>query len=246
MNENTFQDLEMTTLDATASLNQFIGQWNFVNVGVIKKIHNPDYVDVRTYYLDNLGDEIVFTDVRLLHIGTASCKINIEPTVGDNVLLLCPKDFIEKLKYNEASKTSDFMFGKYTGQGMCGIIVKAETDDKVKTTINIDKDGNISLSTDGDTSVNVDGDASVTVGGDASLDVDGDATVDVGGDSSLTVEGDVSVDATGDLKAETKGDATIKATKDVKIDCVNAEIKSTAKTSVKLGVITAFEVGLPV
>ena len=246
MNENTFQDLEMTTLDATASLNQFIGQWNFVNVGVIKKIHNPDYVDVRTYYLDNLGDEIVFTDVRLLHIGTASCKINIEPTVGDNVLLLCPKDFIEKLKYNEASKTSDFMFGKYTDQGMCGIIVKAETDDEVKTTINIDKDGNISLSTDGDTSVNVDGDASVTVGGDASLDVDGDATVDVGGDSSLTVEGDVSVDATGDLKAETKGDATIKATKDVKIDCVNAEIKSTAKTSVKLGVITAFEVGLPV
>lgn len=238
MNENTFQDLEMTTLDATASLNQFIGQWNFVNVGVIKKIHNPDYVDVRTYYLDNLGDEIVFTDVRLLHVGTASCKINIEPTVGDNVLLLCPKDFIEKLKYNEASKTSDFMFGKYTGQGMCGIIVKAETDDEVKTTINIDKDGNISLSTDGDTSVNVEGDASVTV--------DGDATVDIGGDSSLTVEGDASVDATGDLKAETKGDATIKATKDVKIDCVNAEIKSTAKTSVKLGAITAFEVGLPV
>ena len=236
MNENTFQDLEMTTLDATASLNQFIGQWNFVNVGVIKKIHNPDYVDVRTYYLDNLGDEIVFTDVRLLHIGTASCKINIEPTVGDNVLLLCPKDFIEKLKYNEASKTSDFMFGKYTDQGMCGIIVKAETDAEVKTTINIDKDGNISLSTDGDTSVNVEGDASVTV--------DGDATVDIGGDSTLTVEGDASVDATGDLKAETKGDATIKATKDVKIDCVNAEIKSTAKTSVKLGAITAFEVAL--
>ena len=236
MNENTFQDLEMTTLDATASLNQFIGQWNFVNVGVIKKIHNPDYVDVRTYYLDNLGDEIVFTDVRLLHVGTASCKINIEPTVGDNVLLLCPKDFIEKLKYNEASKTSDFMFGKYTSQGMCGIIVKAETDDEVKTTISIDKDGNISLSTDGDTSVNVDGDASVTV--------DGDATVDIGGDSSLTVKGDASVDATGDLKAETKGDATIKATKDVKIDCVNAEIKSSAKTSVKLGAITAFEVAL--
>lgn len=236
MNENTFQDLEMTTLDATASLNQFIGQWNFVNVGVIKKIHNPDYVDVRTYYLDNLGDEIVFTDVRLLHVGTASCKINIEPTVGDNVLLLCPKDFIEKLKYNEASKTSDFMFGKYTGQGMCGIIVKAETDDEVKTTINIDKDGNISLSTDGDTSVNVGGGASVTV--------DGDATVDIGGDASLKVDGDASVDATGDLKAETKGDATIKATKDVKIDCVNAEIKSSAKTSVKLGAITAFEVAL--
>jgi hypothetical protein len=236
MNENTFQDLEMTTLDATASLNQFIGQWNFVNVGVIKKIHNPDYVDVRTYYLDNLGDEIVFTDVRLLHVGTASCKINIEPTVGDNVLLLCPKDFIEKLKYNEASKNSDFMFGKYTDQGMCGIIVKAETDDEVKTTINIDKDGNISLSTDGDTSVNVGGDASVTV--------DGDATVDIGGDSTLTVEGDASIDATGDLKAETKGDATIKATKDVKIDCVNAEIKSSAKTSVKLGATTAFEVAL--
>ena len=236
MNENSIKQIENNADSLSATLGDFVTRNTIVNLATITKVHNPDYVDVKLYYKNNANNDVIITDVRLLHIGTAACKLNIEPTEGDNIILLTPKDFVSKLEYKRKPEKSKNIYAPYPITGACGIIVKAETDDEVKTTINIDKDGNISLSTDGDTSVNVEGDASVTV--------DGDATVDIGGDSTLTVEGDASVDATGDLKAETKGDATIKATKDVKIDCVNAEIKSTAKTSVKLGAITAFEVAL--
>lgn len=192
MNENTLQDMQLVSLDPTSALSQFISQWSFVNIGVIKEIHNDDYVDVRTYYLDNLNDEVVFTDVRLLHIGTARCKINIKPTVGDNVLLLCPKDFIEKLKYNEESKKAEFLFSSYTAQGMCAIIIKAETDDEVKTTINIDDEGNIKFETDGDVDVSVGGDASASVTGDSSSETTGDRSEKVKGDYSVEIDGDYS------------------------------------------------------
>ena len=224
MNDNSLQDIEMTTLDPTAALNQYIGQWNFVNVGVIKEIHNDDYVDVRTYYLDNLEDEVVFTDVRLLHVGTAKCKLNIKPTVGDNVLLLCPKDFIEKLKYNEDSKISEYMFKAYTEQGMCGIIIKAETDEEVLTTISIDDEGNVSFSTRGTISAKKtkesDGDEDETL---ASLDVDADGNVSAStrGTVSLAKTDDsdsplatLDVDGDGNISAHTEESVELTAAKD--------------------------------
>ena len=220
MNENTLQDMQLVSLDPTSALRQFIGQWSFVNIGVIKEIHNDDYVDVRTYYLDNLNDEVVFTDVRLLHIGTARCKINIKPTVGDNVLLLCPKDFIEKLKYNEESKKAEFLFSSYTAQGMCGIIIKAETDEEVLTTVSINDEGNVVCSTTGTfsakktkegdngdeetlTSVEVseDGNISVVTKGAASFSKTDDngsplATLDIDGDGNIKAHSEGSVELT--------------------------------------------------
>lgn len=192
MNENALQYATLGDLDLSALLRQFSTQWTIVNLGVIKKIHNEDYVDVRLNYLDNTETESTINDVRLLHIGTATCKLNIEPTVGDNVLLLCPRDFVAKLNYNEPAESPKFLTSPYSESGMCGILIKAESDDNVKTTVKIDKEGNITFETDGDVDVSVGGDASASVTGDSSLETTGDRSEKITGDYSVEVDGDYS------------------------------------------------------
>ena len=120
-----------------------INSINYINIGVITKVHSENYVTVNLYYNNSTGKKVQIQAVRLLHIGTTKCKINITPAVGDNVLLLCPKDFIEKLEYNRKPQDSKSSYLPYGNLNMCGILVKDESDDNVKTTIGIDEDGNI-------------------------------------------------------------------------------------------------------
>lgn len=134
----------------------------FTNIGSIKKIHNENYIDVALYWTDNMDNEVVIPDVRLLQLGTTKCKIFIQPAIGDNVLLVCPRDFVEKLEFNRKAENIGFANSAYSSKNMCAVLIKDESDDNVKTTVNIDENGNITVKTNGDATVNAKKDCSVT------------------------------------------------------------------------------------
>lgn len=125
----------------------------FTNIGLIKKIHNENYIDVALYWTDNMDNEVVIPDVRLLQLGTTKCKLFIQPAIGDNVLLICPRDFVEKLEFNRKAENIGFANSAYSSKNMCAILIKDEGDDNVKTSVHIDENGNISVETDGEANV---------------------------------------------------------------------------------------------
>lgn len=169
MNESSIKDMANQQIPLYTALNGFVNKSNYINIGVITKVHSENYVDVNLYYTGNAGKKMQIRAVRLLHIGTTKCKINITPAVGDNVLLLCPKDFIEKLEYNRTPTKNNNCYLPYGNINMCGILIKDESDDNVKTTISIDEEGGITVETEGNTNV--------TVGGDANIEAKGNATI---------------------------------------------------------------------
>lgn len=154
MNESAIKDIANQQMPINTALRGFINSTNYINIGVITKVHDENYVDVNLYYTNNSGKKSVIQAVRLLHIGTTKCKLLITPSVGDNVLLLCPKDFIETIEYNRQPQKGEACYLPYGNINMCGILIKDEADDNVKTTVKIDEEGTISIETEGDISVN--------------------------------------------------------------------------------------------
>lgn len=153
MNDSAIKGIANEQMPIYTAIRGLINSINYINIGVITKVHNENYVTVNLYYNNSTGKKVQIQAVRLLHIGTTKCKINITPAVGDNVLLLCPKDFIEKLEYNRKPQDSKSSYLPYGNLNMCGILVKDESDDNVKTIIGIDEDGNITAETEGDVNV---------------------------------------------------------------------------------------------
>ena len=165
MNESAIKDIANQQMPINTALRGFINSTNYINIGVITKVHDENYVDVNLYYTNNSGKKSVIQAVRLLHIGTTKCKLLITPAVGDNVLLLCTKDFIETIEYNRQPQKGEACYLPYGNINMCGILIKDEADDNVKTTIKIDEEGTISVETEGDVSVN--SKKTVTLDGDS-------------------------------------------------------------------------------
>ena len=177
MNEGTLKELANEQMPLNTAISGFVNKTNYINIGVISKVHDENYVDVKLYYINSIGEESVIHAVRLLHVGTTKCKLNITPAVGDNVLLLCPKDFIETLEYNRKPKKGKTCYLPYGDTNMCGVLIKDESDDNVKTTIKIDEEGTISVETEGDVNLQCKGNANVTAEGDVSVEAKNNATV---------------------------------------------------------------------
>lgn len=178
MNDSTIKELANEQMPVNTAIRGFINSINYINIGVITKVHDENYVDVNLYYTSSSGKKCLVQAVRLLHIGTTKCKINIVPAVGDNVLLLCPKDFIETIEYNRKPQQNDRCYLPYGNINMCGILIKDESDDNVKTTININENGDIAIETEGKTSVETKDNISFTTEGDVSVDSDKTITFD--------------------------------------------------------------------
>lgn len=165
MDDNKLQVIKNKELSIYGTLKNISLEPNYVNIGVIKKVHSKDYVDVELYYQNNYGTEEIIPDVRLLHIGTTKCKLNIQPSVGDNVLILTPKDFIRELEYNHKAAKQENGYLPYSNNNTCGILIKDESDDNVKTQVNIDENGNVLVQTEGN--INVDSDETIFFDGDS-------------------------------------------------------------------------------
>ena len=149
MNQNEITELSNRELPLYTLLSNLIREPNFINLGVIKKVHNENYVDVATYYLNNVSEETIITDVRVLHEGTTKLKVFVQPAIGDNVLLITPKDNVEELVYNHKPADQEYGFAPYGNTNACCILIKDESDDNVLTSININEDGDVDFSTQG-------------------------------------------------------------------------------------------------
>lgn len=227
MNESAIKDIANQQMPINTALRGFINSTNYINIGVITKVHDENYVDVNLYYTNNSGKKSVIQAVRLLHIGTTKCKLLITPAVGDNVLLLCPKDFIETIEYNRKPQKGEACYLPYGNINMCGILIKDEADDNVITTIGIDEEGTISLKTEGNLSVNLvkdddsvranfevneDGGIAITSEDAVSLECKKDVTVKTDKDAKVTASNIVAMCSSFVVKADENGSAVFEVT----------------------------------
>lgn len=198
-----------------------IGESNYVNLCVITKVHNEDFCDVSMFYSDENGAERIITDVRILRLGTSKCKITVEPDVGDFVLLLTPKDFVEEMKFGRTAEDSDIGYQPYANCNACCILVKSdvESEEDVLTTINVDLEGNVTFDTEGKVSATIgkdDDDVSIDISTDDGISIKdyNDNSVLINGDG-ITVEdtNGNKVEMTSDgISSSTGGDVNVEAT----------------------------------
>ena len=139
----------------SALLSNIVNSRNIINVGIISKVINDNFVNVRLYNTDIGSNPTYISAVRLLHIGTSKLKIKITPAVGDIVLLLASRDYVETLESNHNNKAADVMVEPYSKSTMQAILISPEDDDNNKTAININENGNITLETLGKIDVSI-------------------------------------------------------------------------------------------
>ena len=139
----------------SALLSNIVNSRNIINVGVITKVIDENFINVRLYNTDINGNPTYISAVRLLHIGTTKLKIKITPAVGDIVLLLASRDFVEVLENNHDKKAAEVMVEPYSKSTMQAILISPEEDDNNKTAISINEDGNITLETLGNIDVSI-------------------------------------------------------------------------------------------
>lgn len=155
MADNRANLLYSESTSLSALLSNIVNSRNIINIGVITKVIDENFINVRLYNTDISGNPIYISAVRLLHIGTAKLKIKITPAVGDIVLLLASRDFVEVLENNHDKKAADILVEPYSKSTMQAILISPEEDDNNKTAISINEDGNITLETLGKVDVSI-------------------------------------------------------------------------------------------
>lgn len=155
MGDNRANLLYGESASLSALLSNIVNSRNIINVGIITKVIDENFINVRLYNTDINGIPIYISAVRLLHIGTTKLKIKITPAVGDIVLLLANRDFIEVLENNHDKKAADVLVEPYSKSTMQAILISPEEDDNNKTAISINEDGNITLETLGKIDVSI-------------------------------------------------------------------------------------------
>lgn len=139
----------------SALLSNIVNSRNIINVGIITKVIDENFINVRLYNTDIGSNPTYISAVRLLHIGTSKMKIKVTPAIGDTVLLLANRDFIEVLENNHDKKAAEVLVEPYSKSTMQAILISPEEDDNNKTAITINEDGNITLETLGKIDVSV-------------------------------------------------------------------------------------------
>lgn len=178
----------------SALLSNIVNSRNIINVGIITKVIDENFINVRLYNTDVGSNPTYISAVRLLHIGTSKLKIKVTPAIGDTVLLLANRDFVEVLENNHDKKSADVLVEPYSKSTMQAILISPEEDDNNKTAININEDGNISVETLGKIDVSIkegfeDSDESKTILG---MDKDGKISLETVGNINVSVKDSLS------------------------------------------------------
>lgn len=155
MADNRANLLYSESTSLSALLSNIVNSRNIINVGIITKVIDENFINVRLYNTDVGSNPTYISAVRLLHIGTSKLKIKVTPAIGDTVLLLASRDFIEVLENNHDKKSADVLVEPYSKSTMQAILISPEEDDNNKTAITINEDGNISVETVGNINVSV-------------------------------------------------------------------------------------------
>ena len=155
MADNRANLLYSESTSLSALLSNVVNSRNIINVGIITKVIDENFINVRLYNTDIRSNPTYISAVRLLHIGTSKLKIKVTPAIGDTVLLLASRDFIEVLENNHDKKAADVLVEPYSKSTMQAILISPEEDDNNKTAISINEDGNITLETLGKVDVSI-------------------------------------------------------------------------------------------
>ncbi len=139
----------------SALLSNIVNSRNIINVGIITKVIDENFINVRLYNTDVGSNPTYISAVRLLHIGTSKLKIKVTPAIGDTVLLLANRDFIEVLENNHDKKAAEVMVEPYSKSTMQAILISPEEDDNNKTALTVDENGNITFDTLGKIEVSI-------------------------------------------------------------------------------------------
>ncbi len=161
----------------SALLSNIVNSRNIINVGIITKVIDENFINVRLYNTDIESSPTYISAVRLLHIGTSKLKIKVTPAIGDTVLLLANRDFVEVLENNHEQKPAEIMIEPYSKSTMQAILISPEEDDNNKTLITVDEEGTVSISTDKDINISAKGNITAECDGDLSVEAKGNATV---------------------------------------------------------------------
>lgn len=155
MADNRANLLYSESTSLSALLSNIVNSRNIINVGIITKVIDENFINVRLYNTDVGSNPTYISAVRLLHIGTSKLKIKITPAIGDTVLLLANRDFIGVLENNHDKKAADVLVEPYSKSTMQAILISPEEDDNNKTAITINEDGDITLETLGKIDVSI-------------------------------------------------------------------------------------------
>jgi hypothetical protein len=155
MGDNRANLLYGESASLSALLSNIVNSRNIINVGIITKVIDENFINVRLYNTDIGSNPTYISAVRLLHIGTTKLKIKVTPAVGDTVLLLANRDFVEVLENNHEQKPAEVMVEPYSKSTMQAILISPEEDDNNKTAITINEDGNITVETLGKIDVSI-------------------------------------------------------------------------------------------
>lgn len=155
MSENRANLLYGESASLSALLSNIVNSRNIINVGIITKVIDDNFINVRLYNTDVGSNPAYISAVRLLHIGTSKLKIKVTPAIGDTVLLLASRDFVEVLENNHDKKAAEVMVEPYSKSTMQAILISPEEDDNNKTSLSINEDGNITLETLGKIDVSI-------------------------------------------------------------------------------------------
>lgn len=155
MADNRANLLYSESASLSALLSNIVNSRNIINVGIITKVIDENFINVRLYNTDVGSNPTYISAVRLLHIGTSKLKIKVTPAIGDTVLLLANRDFVEVLENNHDKKSADVLVEPYSKSTMQAILISPEEDDNNKTAININEDGNITVETLGKIDISV-------------------------------------------------------------------------------------------
>lgn len=155
MNDNRSNLLYGESTSLSSLLSNIVNSRNIINVGIITKVIDENFINVRLYNTDIGSNPTYISAVRLLHLGTSKLKIKITPAIGDTVLLLASKDFIDVLENNHDKKAAEVMVEPYSKSTMQAILISPEEDDNNKTAISINEDGEVTFETLGKIDVSV-------------------------------------------------------------------------------------------
>ena len=155
MGDNRANLLYGESASLSALLSNIVNSRDIINVGIITKVIDENFINVRLYNTDIGSSPTYVSAVRLLHIGTSKLKIKVTPAIGDTVLLLANRDFVKVLENNHEQKPADIMVEPYSKSTMQAILISPEEDDNNKTAITINEDGNITLETLGKIDVSI-------------------------------------------------------------------------------------------
>lgn len=156
MTNNQTKLTQNSELSLYTTIKNILGNINYINFGIITKVTNNDYVNIKLYIANYDSSIIEINAVRLLHLGTSTVQINIIPKVGDIVLLLCTKDFVDLLEFDHTPAAQKIFSIPYDNATMNAILVSPhdyENNDNLMTLISIDENNVLNIKTENDASI---------------------------------------------------------------------------------------------